>query len=319
VIGVDLFLWPWMLVALLVTPLLAWLYRRLQRRPAREVVLHSDLALLARAGAGGRRPSRHLPAALYLVAFALAVAALARPTLAVPEAKAHAGIMLALDISLSMRSGDVAPSRIDAAEAALRGFVADLPAGTRVGLVTFAGYATTVVPLTDDHQRVLDAVGSYHLGRGTVIGDALLESLRAFPDVAERRRLGGDPSEYAAIVLLSDGANRGGTPPEVAVRTVQDQEVVVHTIGVGSTSPSLDPFMGGAMRFDEAQLRRIAEATGGRFAFVDSSEDLHDAYRALSRALTWGVRRDEATGLASLAAAVVLVTSLGMSWFRRGV
>jgi Ca-activated chloride channel homolog len=320
---VDAFLWPQVLLLLLAAPLLVWWYRRGRRPPARAVSYHPDLALLARAVPAGRgRARRHLPAALYLAALLLAVVALARPTLPVPEAHPQAGIVLALDVSISMQATDVSPSRIAAAVVALEGFVRELPPGTRVGLVTFAGYATLAVPLTDDHDRVLQAVRTPQLGRGTVIGDALLASVGAFAPLEERRASGEDPRSLATVVLLSDGANRGGTPPLVALDEVIAQQVTVHTIGVGSAaSGGGDGFgaFGGAMRFDETTLRTIAERSGGRFAFVDSAEELGDVYRDLSRAVAWRVRRDEATAVAALAAAVLLATSMGLAGLLRRV
>jgi Ca-activated chloride channel homolog len=314
----ELFLWPLLLLATVVLPLAVWRYRASQRRSAKAVLLHTDLPNLRVAAAHGRRWARHLPAVLYAMALGVGLLALARPTAAVLEAHPHAGIMLALDVSLSMTATDVSPSRIRAAEEALVGFVRGLPAGIRVGLVTFAGYATTVVPLTDDHERVIGGVGALSLGRGTVIGDALLEALRSFPDLEERQALGGDPASYAVIVLLSDGANRGGTSPALAVRELEAAQVRVHTIGVGSAAVAAQQPFGSAMRFDESTLRMVADSTGGRYAFVDSSEALHDVYRELGRSLAWRVRRDEATGYASLLAGVMLAASLGMAWFRRG-
>jgi Ca-activated chloride channel homolog len=314
----ELFVWPLLLLAMALLPLAVWRYRAGQRRAARAAVLHTDLPNLRAAATHGRRWARHLPALLYAIALGVGLLALARPTAPVLEAHPHAGIMLALDVSLSMAATDVAPSRIRAAEEALVAFVHGLPAGVRVGLVTFAGYATTVVPLTDDHARVVGAVGARSLGRGTVIGDALLEALRSFPDLEERRALGGEPASYAMIVLLSDGANRGGVSPALAIRELEAAQVRVHTVGVGSAAVAAQQPFGSAMRFDESTLRMVADRTGGRYAFVDSSEALHDVYRELGRSLAWRVRRDEATGYASLLAGVVLAVSLGMAWFRRG-
>lgn len=318
------FMWPVMLVALLLLPLLPWAYRRWLKPPAKAVVLHPDVALLAKAGASGRRWTRQLPAWMYLSALSLAVLALARPTMMVPEVDPKTGIILALDVSLSMQAGDVRPSRIVAARQALTAFVEDLPAGVRVGLVTFAGHATLLVPLTDDHERVLRAVDVLYLGRGTVIGSALVESARALPSLEERLGYGGDPRSYANIVLLSDGANRGGIPPVVALEEVKAQEVTVHTIGVGDSSSNADMydpwgFGGGSMRFDETTLRLIAEETGGRFTMATSSEELSEIYRGLSRSLAWRMTRDEATAVVTLAAALLLFGSLLLAQWRRMV
>ena len=319
----EIFIWPYLLAVLLALPLLLLVHRRLLKPPARAVLHHPDVDLLAQAAASGRRWTRRLPALAYFAAVALALVAMARPTMAVPEADPHAGIILALDVSRSMLADDVAPTRIEAARDAMAVFVENLPAGTRIGLVTFAGYASLVVPLTDDHQRVLQAVEVIYLGRGTVIGSALIESLRALPSLEERLALGGDPRSYATIVLLSDGANRGGVSPSVAIQDVIVQQVTVHTIGVGNASSAYnqqyDPFggFGFSMQFDESTLRMIAEQSGGRFAMVESADELNDVYRDLSRALAWRIRRDEATGVAALAAALLLFASVTTAQLRR--
>ena len=319
----NTFIWPWALLLLLALPLFIWLYRRLLKPPARSVAFHPDLALLKEAGASGRRWRRHAPAVVYLAALTLALVALARPTLKVPEANPQAGIVLALDVSRSMEATDIEPSRFEAARAALRTFVSELPEGARVGLVTFAGYATTVVPLTDDHERLLESVKFLNLGRGTAIGEALLESLGTLPSLETRQNLEDDPSSLATIILLSDGRNRNGVDPLEAVAEVQRQQVKVYTIGVGTSSagsvPGLPGQFGGAGRFDETTLRTIAETTGGSYVFVDSARQLRDVYNQLSRALVWRFRRDEATALVTLAAAVLLFFSLVWSELRRRV
>lgn len=321
----QVFLWPWLLVALVLVPVLIWLYRRGRRPAARSVVLHSDVALLTQAAGAGRRWARWLPAAAYLLAIGIALFALARPTLAVLVANPKAGIVLALDVSRSMQSSDVLPSRFAAARQALTDFVASLPEGARVGLVTFAGRASIVVPLTTEHERIVQAIDVVYLGRGTALGDALLESVKALPSLEEREELEGDPEDYASVILLSDGANRGGVSPIVALQEVKANRVRVYTVGVGRDdgggSNGFGGFPGygfrGAMRFDEATMRRVADETGGRFVMVDSAKDLSDVYRQLSKALAWRVSREEATGFVSLAAGLVLIGSLLLGRWRR--
>ena len=317
------FIRPWALLLLLTLPLLVWLARRAVKPPSRTVALHPDLALLTAASARGKRWGRHAPALVYAGALALALVALARPTLNVPEANPQAGIVLALDVSLSMQAADITPSRFGAARAALQTFLSELPEGARVGLVVFAGYATTVVPLTDNHERILDAVRFLSLGRGTVIGEALLEGLAALPSLEDRQSSGDDPSTLATIILLSDGRNRGGIDPLEAVTELETQQVTVHTIGVGTLTdgpvPGLPERFGSAARFDETTLRAIATQTGGRYTFVDSAGELRDVYSELSRSLIWRFRRDEATAVAALGAAALLLLSMGWSAWRRRV
>lgn len=316
------FLWPGALLLLLLLPLLVWAYRRALRPPARSVALHPDVALLARAAGRKRRWTAHLPAALYLGACALGLAALARPTLPVPEANPRAGIMLALDVSRSMAANDIKPSRFDAAREALKTFVRQLPKDARVGLVVFSTEASTVVPLTSDHQRVIDAVDLITIGRSTAIGDGIMESLKDLPSLAQRRKGSSDPSKLATIVLLSDGRNRNGIDPLVAAQDAKKQDVVIDTVGVGTTHGNVtDPrgfgAFGFAGRFDPATLQAIAKETGGTYVFVDSASKLHNVYRRLGRSVAWTWHRQEASGLVALAAAALLLLSLAAGEARR--
>lgn len=319
----DIFLWPWALAVLALVPLLVWLYRRNMRPPAKTAALHPDLVLLSSAAKRGSRAARHWPALFYLVACMFAFVALARPTFAVPEANPQAGIMLALDVSRSMQGMDVEPSRFEAARAAVKTFVQGLPNGTQVGLVTFAGYATQVVPPTDDHERLLEAVDLLRMDFGTVIGDAMIASMRALPDLETRQGMSDDPSSLATIILLTDGRNFGGVEPLVALNRVKEQQITVHTIGVGSATegdiPGIPPQYQFAARFDESILRTIAEETNGEYVFVDSAGELKSVYRALSRSLVWRFQREEATAVGALAAALLLCLSVTLGELRRRV
>jgi Ca-activated chloride channel family protein len=311
-----MFLWPELLVLLLILPLLIWFYQRATKSAARAVLMHPDLGLLARA----TRPHRwrHLLAGIYLGALFLAFLALARPTMMVATANPHSGIMLAIDTSRSMRTQDISPNRFEAARAALRNFVSNLPSGVRVGLVSFAGYATVLVPLTANHEQLLEAADRLYMSRGTAIGEGLLKSLEALTGLQQHVK-----THTSTIILLSDGRNRSGIDPLEVLDDLKAQRVTVHTIGVGSSEnipmPSEDFGFGFASAFDEEMLRTIAQETGGRFVFVDSASELDNVYQQLGKSLGWQVKRDEATALASLAAALLLLFSLALSTFRRVV
>jgi Ca-activated chloride channel family protein len=312
--------WPWFLLLFAFLPVLIWWYRRALIPPAKSAVTYADLALASQAHPRTSGIHRHLPAIFYIGACALALFALARPTLNIAEPHPKAGIMLALDVSRSMLARDITPNRFEAAREALKTFVKDLPAGTRVGLVTFAGYTTLMSPLTDDHNRLLDIVDLLRTDYGTVIGDAMLESVAALPHL-EAREILGDPQAFATIILLSDGRNFGGVHPLIALTEVKKQRVTVHTVGVGSTDdgpiPGIPPQFQFAARFDEKTLKTIAEETGGRFVFVDSARELRNTYRELGRALAWRTSREEISALGALVAAALLITSLGMAAARR--
>jgi Ca-activated chloride channel homolog len=305
------FLWPWILTFLFFVPVLVWLYQRSLKARATTALLYPEVTLLAKLKSQWRK---HFAAALYLTAFILTIIALARPTLLFPKVDPQGGIMLALDISRSMRTTDISPSRFEAAKAAIRSFVETLPEGARVGLVTFGGYASLAVPLTDDHDHLLEEVDILSMIRGTAIGDGLLESLTALPDLETREASGEDPQRLATIILLSDGRNRNGVNPLEALTEVTAQRVTVHTVGVGSEAANNVDGMSG---FDETALRRIADETGGEYIFVDSAEKLQDVYRNLGNAVAWGWERDEISAFGALLAGSLLAISLVLSGLRR--
>ncbi len=316
------FMWPWALGLLLLAPLLVWLYIRSLRPPAESVVLYPDVAMLARATGDSRNWRRHLAAGLYLLALMFAVFALARPTLPVLQADPRAAVVLTVDISRSMQATDVQPSRFEAARAALRTFIRELPQGTRLALVTFSRDAHLVVPLTTDRGRLLEAVDLLELNLGTAIGDALLESIAALPPLSERADA-PDPRSLATIILLTDGRSLAGVDPVEAAQEAARLKIRVHAIGIGRTTegpvPGLPEQYALAAQFDEATLKEIARVGNGSYFFVDSATKLKEAYRDLTRQMTWRIRRDEATALAGLLAGVLLMLSLGVSALQRKV
>lgn len=316
------FLWPLALLGLLVLPLAVWLYIRNLRPPAESVVVHPDVALLTQASRRTAGWKRHIPAGLYFLALALTLVALARPTLPVLLGNPRAGIVLAVDVSRSMQATDVTPNRFEAARTALRTFIRELPEGARVGLVTFSRNAETVVPLTTDRQKLLEAVDFLQLDLGTAIGDAIFESLKALPTLKERSDV-ADPRSLATIILLTDGRSVAGADPLEAAQMASEQKVRINTIGIGRITdgpvPGLPEQYAMAAQFDEVTLKEIARQTDGEYNYVTSISSLRNAYRDLTRQLTWRTRTEEATAYFSVAAGLLLMLSMVLSQLRRRV
>jgi Ca-activated chloride channel homolog len=252
----SMFLWPWVLLLLLLTPVGLWLYRQFLKKSTTPVLFFPYFPLVA--AINKRQRWKHLAAAIYGVALFFALLAVARPMLAVPNIDPRAGIILAIDISRSMTTPDVEPNRFEAARAAVRTFVKELPDDARVGLVTFSDYATRTVPITSDHARILHAVDLLTLGAGTAIGDAMLESLAAFPSLEERKAL-GEPERLATLILLSDGKNYSGVEPLEALEQLKAQHITIHTIGVGNPDADLGYGFTGAAGFDEKEPSQNCE------------------------------------------------------------
>lgn len=178
------FQWPELLWLLAAAPLLVALYLALLRRRKRVALRHADLGLFKEAIGPAQRLRRHLPPLLFLVALLGLVVALARPTAVITLPSRHELVILAMDVSNSMRAQDVQPDRLAASQAAARAFVERLPSSTRVAVVSFAATAAVVQPPTDDKEAVYAAIDRFKLQRGTAIGSAILVSLKQiFPDI----------------------------------------------------------------------------------------------------------------------------------------
>ncbi len=263
---------PWLL-ALLALPLGrgAWLWWR-RRRPPAERIGFPALAFLEGIPAGRRVSWHWVPATLRLVALSLLIGALARPQVPHEVRQIHSkarNIMVALDISSSMKAGDFKPgNRLMVARRVLADFVKQRQ-GDLLGLVIFAGRSFLQAPLTPDADllyRMLARVDIGMLPDGTAIGTALALSLAQLKDL---------PPKASVIVLITDGANNTGQPsPFVAAEAARAIGVRIHTIGVSAADTSaLDKqFIWRQGRqpdrltnTDEAVLKRIATRSGGEY------------------------------------------------------
>lgn len=312
------FRWPWVLWGLPVLAAGVVAYFRLLRRPAGHSVLLSAVSHTRPALRGAR--GRHLAAFLVAAATLVALVATARPVAPLPVPTTQSAIVLAIDISGSMRSTDIAPSRLEAAKAAAREFVQRLPRGVPVGLVAFAGYAALLAHPGDDRGRLIALIDGLGTGRRTAIGEGLLEAVAALP--GRSRPLPGQPwtppagpFPPAVVILLTDGRNNAGTDPLEAAAIAARQQVTVYTVGVGEPTPGPGAWtLGGGI--DEETLQAIAAATGGAYYHASSASQLRDVYRRLARSVGWERRPTEVGAFLAGLAAVLLAAGLAVAWFR---
>src|SRR3989442_406949 len=167
------FNWPEMLWLLLAVPVIVAAYVWLLRRKKKLAVRYASLSMVKAAMTKGQRFRRHVPPLLFLAALVLMIVAIARPAAVVTLPSQHETVILAMDVSGSMRAADVQPSRIAAAQAAARGFVEDQPRSTKVGVVTFAATASVVQPPTQNREDILAAIDRFQLQRGTPVGTGI--------------------------------------------------------------------------------------------------------------------------------------------------
>jgi len=347
------FVWPELLWLLAALPLLVVAYLIVLRRKQRAALRYASLTVVKGAMGAANRVRRHLPPLLFLVALTLMIVAIARPSAVVMLPSQHQTVILAMDVSGSMRAKDVEPSRLEAAQNAARAFIADLPGSTRVGVVSFAATAQVVQPPTDDRESILAAIDRFQLQRGTAVGSAILVALKIiFPDVefdlrasnprpsASRESGRGvsldqaaksskepfkpvPPGSYngAVIILLTDGQTTTGPDPIESARIAADRGVRVYTVGVGTTKGELLGAEGWSMRvrLDEQSLKTIANITQGDYFYAGTAADLRAVYENLNAKVVLEKKEQEITALFAAVAAALALTAAGLSllWFSR--
>jgi Ca-activated chloride channel family protein len=341
------FLWPDFLWLTLALPLLPVVYLWLLRRRARLAVRYSSLGVVREAAAVFHW-RRHLPPALLLLALGGLLVAAARPVARVPLPWARSSIILAMDVSLSMRVTDVQPSRMVAAQEAAKLFLRQLPKDIEVGLVTFAGSSQVVQRATLDRAPLVTAIDGFQMQIGTALGDAIVVCLaELFPDqgidvadttfgsrphgrslddhakTAPRQVTPVPPGSYpsAAIILLSDGRRTTGTDTLEAAKMAADRGVRIYVVGLGTVdgaaaTPEGMPIY---VQLDEPTLREVARMTGGEYHHAGTAEMLRSVYEKLGTRLQVQARETELTGLLALASALLVVAAgtLSVLWFRR--
>jgi len=251
------FLEPLLLLGLLLVPVLLGLYVVVHRRRSRYAVRFTNLDLLA--NVAPRRPGlrRHIPTAIYLGAVALLVLGLARPMMTVSVPREDATVVLAIDVSGSMKATDVSPTRLDAAKEAARSFVDQLPAEVRVSLVAFASRPTTLVSPTTDRAEVHDALDRLAPVDGTAMGDAMMQVL----DIAEQIKA-DDPSTATPSPDATPSADPSDDPsaasPDASPDASSDPGADAAP-GAGADRPSDEPLVAAILLSDGANSVGQAE------------------------------------------------------------
>jgi Ca-activated chloride channel family protein len=333
------FVWPSALWLLFLLPLLVLAYLAVLRRKKKYALRYASLQLVKEAMGKGVGLRRHVPPILFLAALALMIIAIARPQATVTLPSQHETIILAMDVSGSMRAADVEPNRLAASQAAAKSFIAEQPENVRIGIVAFAGTATVAQAPTRNKDELYAAIDRFQLQRATAIGSAILVSLATiFPnagiDVATfsmEQRNGVQtpgpkpvpPGSYnsALIILLTDGQRTTGPDSVAAARLAADHGVRVYTVGVGTVEGEVIGFEGWSMhvRLDEETLKTIADVTRGEYFYAGNAADLKKVYQTLNSKFVLEKQKTEITALFAAAAALLVVVSalLSLLWFNR--
>ncbi len=340
------FQWPQFLWLMLLVPLLVLLYLWLLRRKRRSTVRLASIAVAREAVGRGPGWRRHVPPLLLLLAIAAGLFAAARPMAVVTLPLAQRTIMLAMDVSGSMRAEDVKPNRLVASQEAAKAFIASLPRDVRVGIVSFAGTAAVVQAPTLSREDLVAAIDRFQLQRGTATGSGIVLSLATlFPEhgieiqhiTGQRnmpRALGDapkptftpvEPGSYnsAAIIMLTDGQRTTGPDPLEAAKMAAERGVRIYTVGVGTTSGEIIGFEGWSMRvrLDEETLKNVSVLTQGQYFHAATAQDLMKVYESLSSKLVVERKETEISALFAVLGALLAALGTGLSvfWFGRVV
>ena len=285
-------------------------YRRLERRPSKFAVRYTNLDVLAGVVGSTRSWRRHAGLALFLLALATLLVGFARPSMTRLADREEATIVLVIDVSGSMQAEDVDPTRLEAAQKVVRGFMKDLPKRFKVGVVAFSETAEVAAPATDDRQLAIDAIDYLYPQRGTAIGDAIARGVEVARAADEG--VAGGVARPAAILLLSDGSQTEGIllPQEGAARA-KSFKIPVYTIALGTPEGIVEFNRFGGTRIipvppDPATLRQIATSTGGKFYEAENADDLRAAYEKMGSLVSKVERKQEVT-FAFLAGGLVLL------------
>jgi Ca-activated chloride channel homolog len=273
---------PVWLLGLLAVAALVGLYVLLQLRRKAYAARFTNVALLS--SLVPRRPGwrRHLAFGLVALALATLIVSLAVPSSEVRVPRERATVVMAVDVSLSMQATDVEPTRFQAMQTAAKEFVNVLPKRINLGLVSFAGTATNLVPPTTDRPQVRNAIDHLDLAESTAIGEAIFTSLTAIENFQSTLETGGQKLPPARIVLLSDGYNTVGRDDSQAIDAARAAHVPVSTIAFGTDYGTLN--LEGEtvpVPVDRATLEKIAEETGGSYSEAASAKELEQVYADL--------------------------------------
>jgi Ca-activated chloride channel homolog len=335
---------PLFLLSLLLVAGAVGVWLLAERRRMRYAIRFTNLDVLASV-APTRSWPRYVPPALFALALTTLFLASARPQVNRMVANERATVILVIDTSRSMQAKDVQPTRLGAAQQAVRVFLDRVPKRLRVGLIAFAGEAQVAAPPTTNHDLVresVDTIGQFLIYGGTAIGDALQAAVELGKRALEQNPNGSGPiaapghgtrtlaaatpptecQKLVSILFLSDGAQtRGILQPLEGAQLAKDACIPVYTIALGTPNGTVSRggFFGGGspdsggqviqVPPDPVTLRAIAQMTGGKFSEARSAKALQTAYEKLGSSLGRQPGKSEVTFVFVAIAAALLVAS----------
>ncbi len=324
---------PWVLVLLLGIPGLVAAYVRSRRRRSQRSAALSAQGLVMTGASPRMRVRRHVPFGLFAAALTFMVVGMARPMTTVKTPKREGTVILAVDVSNSMKADDVKPTRIEAAKTAAKAFVDRQPPAVKIGVVAFGDGAVVVQAPTTGHLEVTKAIDRLSIGGGTSLGQGLVAALGAIagkPVAIDPEALASDSAQVdigyfgsGTVVLFSDGEETSRPDPVSVAEVASVAGVHIHTIGVGTEAGTVVQVNGFsvATALDADLLQQVAETTDGSYYQGDDAAGLAAISKTIDLRFKLVSRHSEVSGLFSAAGAVLLVAGalLSVLWFGRVV
>jgi Ca-activated chloride channel family protein len=316
--------WPIALLALLLVPVLLALYIVRERRRTAFASGFTNPALLP--NVVDRKPGlrRHIPLILLLLGLTAVVLGVARPHATVNVKREEATVVLAVDVSRSMKADDVQPTRLEAAQESAKAFAEDVPEKFRIGVVSFATRAVVGLPPTEDRKLVESALDALTPGEGTAIGDAVALSTQ----VGRQQPRRDETAPPRSVLLISDGARDGGAvDPQAAAQQAKRMNVPIYTVLLGTPDGVVEETLPGGLRQiirvppSPDTLQQIAQVSGGEFFTATDADGLKRVHEELgSRLGSRDESREVGDYFAGGAAALLIAGgALSALWFRRVV
>jgi Ca-activated chloride channel family protein len=331
------FIWPAMLLLMLLIPVCVGLYVLLRQRRQQSAANYGSFGLPQEAARRRLGWRRHIPPTFFLTGLTLLTLALARPETVVNLPRIQGTVILAFDVSRSMAADDLKPTRMEAAKAAARDFVEHQPPSMLIGVVAFSDSGFAVQAPTDDQEAVLTTINRLAPQLGTSLANGIFASLNiiaADTEPAPRLYTNLTPAPTptptrvpegrytpAVIVLLTDGENNQSPDPLTAAQAAADRGVRIHTVGIGSEAGTTLPIDGFLVhtQLNEAMLKQISELTDGTYYNAANEEDLHEIYNNLDPQLVIKPEKMEVTAIFAGASILVLLIggAFSLLWFSR--
>ena len=309
---------PWFFLFLLFVAGLVALYVVTQRARQKRILRFANMELLE--SVAPQRPNRwrHLSALLLIGSLVLLTIAMAGPQNDVRIPRNRAVVMLAIDVSQSMRATDIEPSRLAAAQVAAKQFADQLTPGINLGLIAYAGTATVLVSPTTNREATKIAIDKLQLADRTATGEAIFTALQAIATVGAVIGGGEDGPPPARIVLMSDGKETVPSNPDnpkgafTAARTAKDQGVPISTVTFGTPYGYVEiNDQRQPVPVDDETLEKIAELSDGNAYSASTLEQLKEVFTSLLDQIGYEtIKGDASVGWLRLGALLLALSAL---------